>query len=303
MTAVIVKVEDGEIKVTHPDKILWPEIDVTKMDYIRYLTLISPYMISAMRQRLLMFWCYPDGVTEKAYARKSRPSFAPNWLPGIPYNDSTRMVVNDTKTLVWAANYGALEIHVEADTLAHPHKPTYLALDLDPSIPDAFPEVLEVALCLREVLNSIGLRSLVKTSGATGLHIYVPIKPIYTFQMTRKVNQFIAEYVAAKLPHIVTLDRMVERRGTKLYFDYLQLWHGKTMAAAYSTRATPTATVSTPVTWEEVERGFHPGEFTIATVPNRVRRVGDLFQTITDGDKLNPQGLDSILQFLDTHRR
>ena len=148
--------------------------------------------------------------------------------------------------------------------------------------------------------RSISLRSFPKTSGATGMQIFVPIEPKYTFEETRRLSRFVADYMLSRMPGAITLERVVERRGEKLYFDYLQLWRGRTMAAPYSVRAKPRATVSTPITWEEAERGFAPSDFTIATVPGRLERAGDPFAPVSDERRRLNQSLDEVLNFLRT---
>lgn len=298
-------VEGMQVAVTHPEKLLWPETGIRKIDYLRYVATIAPYLLPALNNRVVMLWCYPNGVHAPGHARKTRPSHAPEWLHGIRHNNRLRMMLNNTPSLIWAANFSALEIHVEADTVDNPGHPTYLAFDLDPSLPDAFDDVLRVAQGVRRVLDALGLYSVAKTSGATGLHIYVPIQPRYSYQEARNVTKFVAEYMAAEMPSLITLDRSPSRRGAKLYFDYLQLWQGKTMSAVYSARATPLATVSTPVSWAEVDRGFRPATFTMQALLQRVGQLGDLFRPVTMPPQTGQprQELDGILTFLRSHRR
>ncbi len=302
MQAMLATVEGKQVRITHPDKMMWPKYGVTKAHYLEYLVKMAPYLLPALKRRMLMTWCYPHGAEEDGFARRSRPSSAPDWLAGIRTGDSVRMVANDTATLVWMGNQSSLEFHVEAN-LVGTYYPTYLAMDLDPSLPEAFDDVAEIALQLREVLRGLGLLSIPKTSGKTGLHVFVPIVARYTYEETREVSKFIARYMEERMPLRVTLERLVERRTTKVYFDYLQLWRGKTMAAAYSPRAGAAPTVSTPLSWTEIEEGVHPSDFTILSVPRRIESVGDLFLSVVNPRDTEAHSLDEILMFLKHHRQ
>jgi bifunctional non-homologous end joining protein LigD len=142
--------------------------------------------------------------------------------------------------------------------------------------------VLEVSIRLKELLESLGLISVPRTSGSSGMQIFVPIQPDYTFEETRKINTFVANYFAEQMPQQVTLERVVSKRGNKLYFDYLQLWRGRTMPAVYPARAKRCATVATPITWAaEVAAGIKPADFTILNMKKRIQEKGDLFRLVT----------------------
>lgn len=293
---------DGiEVSINHPDKILWLEAGITKLQYIKYLLSVSEYLLPHTRDRMLMMWLYPKGINKQKTEKRSLLANAPEWIPRTMYLDKQRVLLNNRATLVWAANIGALEMHVPFDRYDYKDHPTELVFDLDPSENNDFTLVRDVALQLKDLLDSLSLVSYPKTSGKTGLHIYVPITPRYTFEETRKVNEFIAKYMLEKNPDRITLDRVVERRGSKLYFDYLQLWKGRTMPAVYSVRATPEATVSTPITWEEVAHGFSPTDFTVFTVPDRIIEKGDLFSPVITMKEKFKQSLDHILHFIQTH--
>jgi bifunctional non-homologous end joining protein LigD len=293
---------DGvEVSVTHPDKVLWKEAGITKIQYIEYLLCVSEYLLPHTRDRMLMYWLYPQGIGGEKTEKRSLLANAPDYIPRTVYLDKPRVLLNNKETLAWVANVGALELHVPFDRYDRKNYPTELVFDLDPSDPGDFDLVRDVALQLKGLLDSLDLISIAKTSGKTGLQIYVPIDPRYTFEEARKVNQFIAKYMLEKNPGRITLDRVVQRRGTKLYFDYLQLWKGRTMPAVYSVRATPQTTVSTPVTWGEIEQGFDPADFTLLTIPKRLKDNGDLFSPVTSVKESNRQSLEAILRFIETH--
>ncbi len=285
---------DGEaVRITNPTKILWPEAKITKLDYIQYLIDMSPYILPYVKDRLLTTIRFPHGINGKSFYQKNVPTYAPHWITTYEWNETTYMLLNELPTLVWLGNQACLECHVSFNLVDKSHYPTELVFDLDPSDPSNFPLVLEVALLIKEVLDSLGLRSRVKTSGATGLQMYIPIKRRYTYKQTHQLNKFIAHYIAEKHPQLVTLERLVKNRGNKLYFDYVQHSEGKTLAAAYFPRARKEATVSTPVAWEEVNKGFHPHDFTMNNIRQRVKEKGDLFSIITT-EKEN-QSLDDLL--------
>ncbi|PLT35604.1 non-homologous end-joining DNA ligase [Bacillus sp. V5-8f] len=284
------------IPITNPEQIIWPDLGITKLDYLIYLAEVAPYLISHSKDRLLMMWVYPHGIAGKRIEKRSLPARAPLWVPSSFYKEKQRILLNDTSTLIWAAEYGTVEFHVPFDSVRKENYPLELVFDLDPPDDESFGLVLEVACELKRVLESLGLQAVPRTSGSTGLQIFVPIAPIYTFEQTRTINTFIANYFLEKMPDKITLERVVAKRGKKLYFDYLQLWKGRTMPAVYSARAKPKATVAAPVTWEEVQTGFMPTDFTILNIKQRISDKGDLFSAITL-EKEN-QSLDEILSFI-----
>ncbi|OEF98592.1 non-homologous end-joining DNA ligase [Desulfuribacillus alkaliarsenatis] len=286
------KVDEKVISISNPDKYLWPN-SVTKLDFIKYIYEIADYMLPYVKNRLLTTIRYPNGVDDdKSFYQKNVPAHAPEWITSKNWNGTNYILPNDKATLVWLANLAALEMHVSFNYWQSEDYPTELVFDLDPSVTDRFDQVLEIALYLNDNLLQIGLHSIAKTSGATGIQIYIPIKPIYKYEQTRKVAKFIAEYMENKYPKIITTERLVKQRGTKLYIDYLQHWRGKTLPAPYSVRARQQPTVSTPVTWEEVEKGFKPEDFTIFNTIERIEKLGNLFIFKDE------HSLDQVLKFI-----
>jgi bifunctional non-homologous end joining protein LigD len=293
----IIEVDGRSIEITHPDKVIWENQGITKMDYIQYLLDVSSYLIQHAKERLLMIWVYPHGITGKKIEKRSVPQTAPEWVSQTFYKEKERILLNDRATLVWAANYSAIEFHVPFDTHKKPDYPMEMVFDLDPPDDNSFDLVLEVAIKLKQLLESLGLISVPRTSGSSGMQIFVPILPQYTFEQTRKINTFVAQYFGEKLPQHVTLERVVSKRGSKLYFDYLQLWRGRTIPVVYSARAKSEPTVSTSLTWGEVEAGIKPTDFTVINLKKRILEKGDLFNLITV-EKRN-QSLDNILKFIE----
>lgn len=301
MNEITVTIEGKTVTITNPDRVLWPELRITKRDYIAYLTSVAPYLLPYTRDRMLMIWRYPEGVGKRKFEERSLRPHAPDWIPRVEYKQKFRILLNDLATLVWLANQDALELHVPFDPVAHLDHPSELVLDLDPPDEHSFGLVTEVALEVKAVLDSLSLPSVPKTSGATGLQVFVPIMPEYPYEAVRRINAFLAGYLAKRLPDRITLDRVVDRRGRKLYLDYLQLWRGRTIAAPYSCRARKEATVSAPLRWSELERGVSPLEFTMATMPARLKETGDLFSAITTEKPLHQVSLTSILAFIKAH--
>ncbi|CAI8791034.1 bifunctional non-homologous end joining protein LigD [Brevibacillus sp. IT-7CA2] len=286
-------IDNHTLSITNPDKPLWPQAKVTKLDYLRYLLIVAAPLLRYSKDRLLTVIRYPHGVGDKHFYQKNAPDYAPDWIQTRMWENVRYVLCNDRGTLVWMANQAALEWHVSFH-LAKDETPTELVFDLDPSTDD-FAVVIESALLLKQLLDELQLPSWVKTSGSSGLQVYVPIELRYTFEQTRQVGHFIASYLVSKHPSLLTIERLVKNRGDKLYIDYLQHWRGKTLPAPYSTRAKEQATVSTPLLWEEVPHS-HPTDFTVYTVPKRLEAFGDLFSSVSAPTKR--ASLDAILGFL-----
>ncbi|WP_036720736.1 non-homologous end-joining DNA ligase [Paenibacillus harenae] len=291
-----IEVEGRTLRITNPEKPLWPEAQISKLDYIKYLIEMAPCLLSYAKDRLLTTIRYPNGIHGKSFYQKNAPDHAPDWVATHAWRENNYILANDIPTLVWLGNQACLELHVTFNLYDRPNLPTELVFDLDPTDVDNFSLVLEVALRIKEVIDSLGLVSQPKTSGSSGLQIYIPIEVRYTYEQTRHLNKFIAHYIADKYPQLVTIERLVKNRGTKLYFDYIQHGEGRTLPAPYSLRARKEGSVSTPVTWEEVRTGFSPRDFTIKNVKQRVDEKGDLFEFITT-NKVK-QSIDHLLQFI-----
>lgn len=290
--------ELADVTLTNPDKLLWPEEGITKRDYLAYLIAVAKPLLAYTRNRALTVIRYPDGVHGESFYQKNAPPYAPPWIPRRQVGDVDAIVLNDLRTLLWLGNQAALEFHVPFHEADDPNHPLELAFDLDPSAP-GFAAVVETALHLKEVTDRLGLPTYVKTSGATGLAVYIPLERRYTYAETRQVAVFLARYLTERYPRLVTVARRVRDRGTKVYIDYLQHGKSRTLPAPYSPRGRTTATVSAPVTWEELVRGAEPADFTIKTVPARLSQIGDPFAPVTAS--ANRANLDEILDFLKRH--
>ncbi|WP_018751000.1 non-homologous end-joining DNA ligase [Paenibacillus sanguinis] len=283
-------VEGEEIRITNPDKLLWPELGITKSLYLEKLTELSPYLLKACRNRLLTTIRYPGGVHGKHFYQKNAPQPLPAFVHTAIHEDINYIVLDRLATLLWLGNLACIEFHPSLHYVGE-SLPCEWMMDLDPSLEEE-PRIMEAAAIVGEALSSLGIESVPKTSGATGLQIIVPIHYGITFDELRSIGHFVARYVTEKHPGLFTIERLKKDRGDKIYVDYLQHYSGKTLAAPYTPRARVAASVSTPLTWEEVRRGPHPADYNLLNIAQRLKERGDLL------DAIPPQPLELILQHL-----
>ncbi len=282
----VVNIEGREIKLTNLEKVYWPEDGFTKYDLIKFYTDIAPYILTYVKGRPVNFQRFPDGIEGKSFYQKNCPDHAPDWIKTFPITSETEnkvsnyILVEDIPTLAWLGNLGCLEIHPWLSRTESLASPDFAVFDLDPPGPGFFPTVLEVALLVREALDSIGISSYPKTSGSSGVQVFVPIKPGFTYAEVRIFTGAVCS-VIEDFDERTTTVRKVAARGQRIYLDYLQNVLGKTINAPYSLRPLPGAPVSTPLSWQEVEEGkVRPGDFTIKTIFKRLEQVGDIFTGI-----------------------
>jgi bifunctional non-homologous end joining protein LigD len=273
------------IKLTNLEKVFWPADGLTKHDLLSFYIDISPYLLPFLKGRPCNFQRFPDGINGKKFYQKNIPSFAPDWIETVPVNSGERVIryieVNNLETLVYVANLACLEIHPWHSHSRTIHSPDWGIVDLDPQEGVDFSTVIETAIVTREVLDELKLRSYPKTSGASGLQIYIPLQPHHTYEDVRDLIGYICRLIHAKAPRITTLERMVKKRGSTVYLDYLQNLWGKTINAPYSVRPVPGAQVSAPLSWDEVNDGrLRPADFTIRNIMERIREKGDMFAPV-----------------------
>jgi bifunctional non-homologous end joining protein LigD len=293
---MLINVDNYTVKITNSEKLLWPNLNIKKIDYIKFITLLSQYIIPYTKDRLLTTIRYPDGVNGKFFYQKQIPNYAPEWIDTLKYKNNTYINLNKRATLIWLANQAALEFHVSFNKYTEELYPTSLVFDLDPSTGQTFNDVVEVAIRIHETLINLNINSYVKTSGATGLQIYIPIGNKYDYNTARNISLFFAKYFCEKHPNLITIERLKNKRATKLYFDYLQMWHGKTIISPYSPRATEPASISMPLKWEELNNNIKPSDFTLVNCLERLNQYGDLFEPTLV--KNNSQNLDFLLQYV-----
>lgn len=293
MKKYALEIEGRQIDVSNPEKLLWPEAGISKAAYISSMMELAPYILPYARGRLLTTIRYPDGIHGESFFQKSCPEYAPEWVKTALYGDIRYIVPDSLPTLIWLATQAALEFHVTFNTIDREDYPTYLVFDLDPSKGQTFDEVIEVGLRIHETLEALSIKSFAKTSGATGLQVYIPVNGRYDYDRARLINEFFGRYFSQKYPRLITIERMVRNRGKKLYFDYLQMWYGKTIAAAYCPRAVEKASISMPVDWSDLT-GIKPGDFTLLNATSLLAGSGDRFRGLFEVD----QSLDSILEMI-----
>lgn len=286
------------VTVTHPDKVLWPEDGITKGDLIAYYREMAPVILPHVRGRPLVMRPFPRGIHGPAYYRQTLPKSAPAWLPRFRHvakadgHANEMPVIDDLSALLWLANQAAIEVHPWLSRVDRPEQPDFVVFDLDIERPENFPIALRVALLLYEALARIGVRSYAKTSGGDGVHVYVPIAPGPRYEETRAWAQAVAETLERARPDLVTTRLRRDGREEAVLVDYAQNALGRTTVAVYSVRPRPGAPVSTPLTWDEVAAGaVRPGDFTMRTVLERVRRLGDLFAPVLAGGQRLPAPL------------
>ncbi|OMF77468.1 non-homologous end-joining DNA ligase [Paenibacillus glucanolyticus] len=283
-------IEGQEIQITNPDKPLWPEVGITKAMYLQKLAAISPFLLRYCQGRLLTTIRYPHGVQGESFYQKNAPEPLPPFVHTYVHENINYVLLNGLPELLWLGNLAALEFHPSLH-LAGSDQPCEWMIDLDPTLPEE-PRIMEATAIVGNVLNSLGLNSVPKTSGATGVQIIVPIPAGVTFNELRAVGQFVGQYVTEKFPKLFTIERLKKNRGDKIYFDYLQHYSGRTLAAPYTPRARKLATVSTPLTWEEVHRDVSPTEFHLLNIVERLQEKGDLLQA------LPPQPIENVIRHL-----
>jgi len=260
-----------KVEFTNLDKILYPELKITKGQIIEYYIKIAPKMLDILVNRPIVLTRFPNGISKEGFYEKDAPQGTPTWVKTFrKYSETAQreinyIVCNDLDTLIWLANLAALEIHMtlsQADPFEHPD---LIVFDLDPKPPTGYDEAAEVAALLKEKLDLLGLKSYVKTSGKKGLHVLFPLIKSYTFRQTRDFVQRIGESLKKETDMIVTERSKTDTSG-KVYIDYVQNSHGRTMICPYSLRATPQATVSMPLRWDEVKKGLNPEKFNLFSV-------------------------------------
>ena len=283
-----------KIKFTNLDKIFWPEEGYTKGDLIRYYEQVAETLLPYLHERPCHMLRYPDGIHGKAFYQKDAPDHVPDWVETESISSSSKgeairyIVCNDRDTLVLMANLASIDIHPWFSRRNSQDTPDWAVFDLDPD-GSPFPDVVKIARTLGKVLRGIGLRPYLKTSGATGLHIYVPVKPGYTYEHTRQFCEAVAIHIVKEHKDIATVERVVSRRRGKVYIDYLQNRKGQTIVPAYSVRPRPKAPVSAPLDWDELDLDLEPTVFNIKTMLPRLAKLGDLFQgTLRDQQDLLP---------------
>jgi bifunctional non-homologous end joining protein LigD len=272
---------DGDtLSVTNLHKVFWPKQKFTKGDLFRYYVRVAPYILPAVADRPLVMKRYPNGVTGKPFYQHRSPNEVPAGVHTAVVSvveKRPQIIGGNLKTLLYMTQLAAISQDPWFSRIQHPQFADYAAFDLDPADGVPFERALDVARWIREELDALGAIGVPKTSGADGLHVYVPLPPGTPYDAGMIYCQIVATVVAHKHPKVATVERSVKARGKRVYIDCLQNILGKTLASAYSARASDYAGVSTPMTWQEIEDGVDRRDFTIQTAPARLEKVGDLW--------------------------
>lgn len=267
---------------THLDKLYWPKEKITKGAVLGYYATIAPLLLPYLKERPQSLKRFPEGINGESFFQKNIES-PPSWLTTLPFKHHDKtinyLLIQDVKSLLYAVNLGCIEIHSWLSRYQTFNYPEYLVFDLDPE-DISFESVVEVALALHEVLDAIEVPNYCKTSGATGLHLCVPLKGKYSYEQAKQFCLIIASYVQQQLPSIVSLIRNPKKRQKKVYIDCMQNNLAQTIVAPYSLRAKQEAPVSTPLEWKEVKRGLDPNDFTFFTILDRIKKKGDIFKPL-----------------------
>ena len=277
----------SRVQLTNPGKIFWPRDGLTKGDLVHYYGEIADVLNPYLSERPLVLKRYPDGITGEHFYQKDAPDYTPDWLRterlwSEDTNKYTRYFVGgEGETLIYLANMGAITQNPWSSRLGSLEHPDYVIFDLDPSEDVPYMVIQRVAREIKKILDELELRAYPKTSGASGLHIYLPLlEGRFTYSEVRRFAHAVASVVVERVPDLATIERSVGRRPRGVYIDFLQNVKGKTVASVYSARARPGAPVSTPLRWEELRRRIDPGKFTIRNILRRLKRMGDLFEPV-----------------------
>jgi bifunctional non-homologous end joining protein LigD len=272
------------LKLTNLNKVLWPVEGYTKADLIDYYRTVAPVILPYLRDRPQSLHRHPDGIDDEGFYQKDVRD-PPPWVQTVHLRSrSTERPINyllcqDEATLVYLANLACIELNPWFSRVDALDRPDFLVVDLDTDVAP-FAMMVETALIVRKTLDDAGATGVCKTSGKKGLHIYVPLGARYDYDQAVQFAELLARMVHAQLPQTTSMERSPEKRRGLVYPDYLQNRRGQTIAAPYSVRPFPGATVSTPLRWQEVKRGLDPAAFTIRTVPPRLDKLGDLWAPV-----------------------
>jgi bifunctional non-homologous end joining protein LigD len=273
-------VEEKSVAFTNLDKVFWPDEGYTKGDLIEYHRAIAEWMLPYLEDRPLVMTRYPDGIDGKSFFQKDAPPYAPDWFRTVTVwsegseRDLSYFVAEDVESLLYVINLGTIPLHIWSSRIESLASPDWCILDLDPK--DApFTDVVDVALTIRDLCEEIDLPCFPKTSGSSGIHVLVPLGRRLTYEQSRTLGQLLGRIVVSERPDIATLTRSPDRREGKVYVDFVQNGHGRLLVAPFTVRPKAGAPVSTPLRWSEVNKRLEILNHTIASVPRRMRRLGE----------------------------
>lgn len=279
------KINGHELKFANLSKVFWPESGVTKRDMLNYYYQVAPYILPYLKDRPQSLNRHPNGINGESFYQKDITGKAPKWLKTYLYHsdaddrDRNYLVATDEASLMYMISLGCIELNPWSSTIHKPDNPDFCIIDLDPD-KQTFDQVIEAALTTKQVLDELGVDAYCKTSGSTGLHIYIPLGAKYSYDQSKEFARLVVTLVHEQLPKLTSLERIVKARQGKMYLDFLQNRPHATIACAYSLRPKPGATVSMPLHWDEVKRGLKMTDFTIFNAIERIRSEGDMFKAV-----------------------
>jgi bifunctional non-homologous end joining protein LigD len=274
-----------DITFNNLNKIYYPKKKVTKRDIVNYYYLVAPYMLPYMMDRPQTLIRYPNGIDGESFYQKDVTGKVPGWVQQFPYSSDRGgnrnfLVCTDEASLLLIASLGGLEMHPWSSRVQKPDNPDWCIIDLDPAEKTTFEQVIIAAQTTKGVLDAIDVPAYCKTSGATGIHIYIPLGAKYTYEQSKEFGRVLVKIVQSKIPSFTSIERIIENRKGKLYLDFLQNRPQATLAAPYSLRPKPDATVSMPLHWDEVTKGLKMKDFTIFNAIGRIKEHGDIFSGV-----------------------
>lgn len=276
---LILEIDRERVSLTSLDRVYWPEEKITKFDLLCYYLSISPHLMPFLKERPAILQRWPRGVNAPMFFQQDLES-APGFIKSVHLTNQEGReldyaVYTTSASLLHFVNLGALEQHPWHSTTKKLDKPDWIALDLDPK-KAPWENVLEVALLTKQVCDEVGLNAFPKTSGSSGIHIYLPLKPTNKYERVADYARMLASEIAGRAPRIATVERsLAKRKPEQVYVDWMQNARGKSLASVYTTRAKPKATVSMPLTWKQVEKGVKITDFTLKNAPALIQKSGD----------------------------
>ncbi|PZF66171.1 ATP-dependent DNA ligase [Curtobacterium sp. MCBD17_013] len=286
---------DREVRISSPDRVLWPQLGLTKLDLAHYLVAVGDAFVRANGDRPVSLQRFPEGVDGEQFFSKNPPKGAPDYVRAVTVTYPSarahpQMIIDEPAAAVWAAQMNTVVFHPWASRAERSDHPDQLRIDLDPQPGTDFHDAVPAALELRKVLDEAGLTAWIKTSGNRGLHVYAPIEPEWEFLDVRHAVIAAARELERRMPEQVTTAWWKEERGERIFVDFNQANRDRTIAGAYSPRALPHASVSTPLRWEELSE-TDPRTHTVRTIPERLRAVGDPWEDM----HAQPARIDALL--------
>jgi len=279
------KINGHEIKFAHLSKVYWPKEKITKRDMLNYYYQVAPYILPYLKGRPQSLNRFPNGINGVSFYQKDVKGKAPDWLETFAYHSEADqrekefLVATDEASLLYMASLGCIEMNPWSSTTKKPDNPDWCIIDLDPD-KNPFDQVIEAARVIYKLLESIGVKSYCKTSGSTGMHIYIPLGAKYSYDESKEFARSVVTIVQGEIPKFTSIERPTANRKGKIYLDFLQNRPQATLAAPYSVRPKPGATVSMPLHWEEIKKGLKMQDFTMLNAIARITKEGDIYEPV-----------------------